>query len=221
MKHLLQLPSAVELCLVLEQENWLAVADEIRRGRCNVRSLDLHIPSVTRSEATEAVKAVASAIQLGCSLERLRLHTENGFTDEAGVALAEALTVNKTLRMIILSTAPPVHGRDVHNKATLGAPAYDAFSAMLRVNTSLVVELPPFETDGANESLRESHMQMRLEQRLNQVGRGRLLASRQEEYVGALNELNSYNAEDSPAFQVSCMYSLLRLDPSVVSVSSP
>jgi hypothetical protein len=216
MKHLLQLPADTSLVLVLEQENWLAVADEIRRGRCNVRSLDLHIPSVTISEATEAVKAVASAIQLDCNLEHLRLHTENGFTDEAGVALAKALTVNKTLRMVILSTVQPVHGRDVHNKATLGAKSYEAFSVMLRTNTNLNLELPPFENAGADEKLSESFLQLLIEQQLNQAGRGRLLASSQttkEEWVDALHELNSCNVDFPPAFQVSCLFSLLRLHP--------
>jgi hypothetical protein len=56
------------------------------------------------------------------------------------------------------------------------------------------------------------------------------LASRQttkEEWVDALRKLNFtqfddspllgvYNLNDSPAFRVSCLYSLLRLNPSVV-----
>jgi hypothetical protein len=58
---------------------------------------------------------------------------ENGFTDEAGVALAEALTVNKTLRMIPLS------------EATLGIQACEAFNAVLRVNTSIVLNLPSIQ----------------------------------------------------------------------------
>jgi hypothetical protein len=62
---------------------------------------------------------------------------ENDFTDEVGVALAEALTVKKTLCRIYLSVGV---GR---GKAKLGAPTYDAFSAMMRVNTSLVLDLPP------------------------------------------------------------------------------
>jgi hypothetical protein len=41
MKNLLQLQSTTALCLVLEKENWLAVTDEIRRGRCNVQTLTL------------------------------------------------------------------------------------------------------------------------------------------------------------------------------------
>jgi hypothetical protein len=100
---LVQLQSATDLCLVLEQKNWLVVADEIRRGRCNVQRLTLALLPVTTSEGTgtEAVKAVASAIRVDQNLEHLKFKMgENGFTDEAGVALAEALTVNTTLRMI-------------------------------------------------------------------------------------------------------------------------
>jgi hypothetical protein len=50
------------------------------------------------SNATEAVKAVSSAIQMDCDLEHLFLQMENGFSDEAGAAL----TVNVILRKIII-----------------------------------------------------------------------------------------------------------------------
>jgi hypothetical protein len=65
-KNLLQLQKATELRLVLEKGYWLAVTDEIRRGRCNVQALGLVMlhGTSTRSEATEAVKGVASAIRL-------------------------------------------------------------------------------------------------------------------------------------------------------------
>jgi hypothetical protein len=220
MKNLLQLQSAANLRLVLKHVNWLAVADEIRRGRCNVQNLSLFmLRPVTISEATEAVKAVASAIRMDQNLEHLILEMQNGFTDEAGVALAEALTVNKTLRKITVSarynfSAVP------QNKANLGAQAYEAFSSMLRVNTSLVLELPSFESGRLDGRLCESRKQMIIEQRLNEVGRGRLLSSSQatkEEWVDALHEMNSYDsaADDSPTFQIGCLYSLLRLHPAV------
>jgi hypothetical protein len=217
LKNLLQLNYAIRLLLALEKECWLAVADEIRRGRCNVQRLTLVMMQGTISEATEAVQAIASAIQMDRNLEHLTLKMEDGFTDEAGVALAEALTVNKTLHEITLST----HARTsqhVTYRATLGAKAYDAFGAMLRVNTSIILKLPPVEPACADdETLRESRKQMLIEQRLNRVGRGRLMASSQTtraEYVDALNDLNSYNVDKSPAFQVSCLYSLIRLHPS-------
>jgi hypothetical protein len=218
MKSLLQLPSAANLHLVLEKEHWSAVADEIRRGRCNVRSLDLAMHRGGISDATEAVKAVASGIRWDCNLEHLYLQLENGFTDEAGMALAEALTVNNTLRQIALSTSVRSH-RKVRKKATLGTHSYEAFAAMLRVNTDLVLKLPPLETTGEDARLLECRDQMRIEQRLNHVGRGRLLASIQttrEEWVEFLHELNSRDVDDPRAFRVSCLYSLLRLNPSVV-----
>jgi hypothetical protein len=215
-KNLLQLQSAAELHFVLKMSQWLVVAaDEIRRGRCNVQRLTLvmHKVHVTRSEtarseASEAVKAVASAIQMDCNLEYLTLEVSEGFTDEGCVALAEALTVNKTLRKIVLSKA-----------YTLGAQVYEAFSAMLRVNTNLVVELCSFEYPGGGERLLESRKQMMIEQRLNQYGRGRLLASKQttrEEYVDTLYKLSMYGCDEFPAFRLSCVFSLLRLNPSVV-----
>jgi hypothetical protein len=170
------------------------------------------------SEAAEAVKALASAIRLDRNLEYLYLQLEGGFTDEAGVALAEVLTINKTLRRLTVSI-DSFHGYQVRNVATLGVPAYKAFSAMLSVNTSLFLELPPFETDGVNDRLLESRKQMVIEQRLNQVGRGSLLSSSHQttrgDYVDALHVLSSCSVDDSPAFQVSCLYSLLRLHPAV------
>jgi hypothetical protein len=158
------------------------------------------MPQSSLSEGTEVIKAVARAIRLDLKLEYLYLRIV--FPDEAGVALAEALTVNTTLRKFDLR----------HCKAILVAQAYEAFSAMLRINTCLVLELPFNEFVGADERLRESREQMRIKQRLNQVGRGRLLASRQttrQAWVDALNELNSYNVDSSHAFQVGCLYAPL------------
>jgi hypothetical protein len=212
MRSLLQLQTTTELNVRLNMEQLLAVADEIRCGRCRVVSLILIVAlQATRSEATEAVKALASAIRLDRTLEHLTLEMQDVFTDEAGVALAEALTVNKHLRTIELL------------QATLGVRAYEAFSAMLRVNTSLVLKLPPFERAGVDEKLLASRKQMVIEQRLNRAGRGRLLASSsratREEYVDALHRLGTTNINDSPAFRLSCLYSLLRLNPSVICVS--
>jgi hypothetical protein len=105
-------------CVDLESVHWLAVADEIRQGRCNVQSLHLGLLQGASSNATEAVGVVASAIQLDQNLKSLRLRTEDGFADEAGVVLAEALAVHKTLRRI------PLYVIRVGNAdaAALGAP---------------------------------------------------------------------------------------------------
>jgi hypothetical protein len=222
MKNLLQLTPATKLYLVLEMDQLLAVADEIRQGRCKIKYLGLHMHQGSISDATEAVKIVANAIRFDSILEHLVFKMENGVTGEAAVALAEALMVNTTLRVVTVSDN------------TLGAQAYEAFAAMMRVNTSLVLEVPqvpPFRTPGAgDERILEFRKQMLIEQRLNKVGRGRLLASIQptkEEWVDALRKLSFtqfndspplpvYNLNESPAFRVGCLYSLLRLNPSVV-----
>jgi hypothetical protein len=222
-QNLLRLHSTTCLHLVLQTDLWLAVADEIRCGRCNVQTLTLSMLQAARSEAAEAVKAVASAIRLDRNIEFLYLQMENGFTDEAGVALAEALTVNKTLRMLDLSGTVPGGSRtNVRNPVSLGTQSYEAFSAMLLVNTSLVLELPPLDIAVRDERLFESCGQMRIEQRLNKVGRGKLLSSSQttkEEWVDAMHELSSNEVDDSDAFRLSCMYSLFRLNPEVVGMS--
>jgi hypothetical protein len=211
-KTLLQLPKDADLTLMLNAEQWLAVADGIRQGQCNIKSLSLDMLQSSFFEATKAVKAIASAIRLDHNLERLKLYLLNiDFMKEAVVVLAAALTVNKTLRRITLDLRPSRRPIDV-----LSAPVYDAFSAMLRVNTSLVLNLPPFEDAGGDQRLIDSRNQMRIEHGLNHVGRGKLIVSRQtprKEWVDALSDLNSRNVDERPEFNVSCLYSLLRLNP--------
>ena len=149
-------------------EHWVAVADGIGQAHCKIKHLWLVMLQSSSSATTQAVKAIASAIRLDRNLESLYLDMNNDFTDEAGVALAEALLVNTTLRKITLRPSPLVRGADA-----LSVSAYDAFSAMLRVNTSLVLKFfPPFDDEGGDESLVDSRNRMRIEQGLNEVGRG-------------------------------------------------
>jgi hypothetical protein len=162
MKALLQLPKDTELYLFqANKEYWLAVADGIRQGQCNIKTLHFPLRN-TGPQATEAVKAIASAIRLDRNLEHLTLRMTNDFNDEAGADLAEALTVNTTLRRLKLAGY-----RYVHHNATFSAPVYEAFSAMLRVNTSLRFEVPPFNDVVGDERLVDSRNQMRIEQGLN------------------------------------------------------
>jgi hypothetical protein len=210
-RNLLQLPTDIKLTLALTLDQWVVVADEIRLGRCLIKQLHLLLGHSSSSKATEAVKLVASAIQEDRHLEYLRLGMEDGFTDEAGVALAEALTINTTLHVLGLDD-DFFPSDPVHTKADLGAQAYEAFGAMLRVNTSIDLHLPAF--DATFGAIKPFH-QMHIEKRLNEVGRGRLLASIQtprEEWIIALQELN---APGDDLFEVGCRYSLLRLNPSV------
>jgi hypothetical protein len=98
-----------------------------------------------------------------------------------------------------------------------------SFSAMLRVNTSLVLQLPTIDTAVRDERLIESHNQMLIEQRLNEVGRERLLPSSNhtttEEWGRYPARFEQPCCQRSPAlFKVSCLYSLLRLNPTVLSM---
>jgi hypothetical protein len=219
MQNLLQLRPATDLHLALETEQWLAVADEIRQGRCEIKRLTLNMHRRTISEATEALEALASAIKLDYNLTHLTLRMENGFTDEESVALAEALTVNKTLLTITLSAKAAFSENNLPNTVELGVLAYLAFGAMLRVNTNLVLELPPLDDAVSDERIVDSRNQMRIEQRLNNVGRGRLLVPSQTtrvQWVDALHTLSTYDDVNvSPSFDVSCVYSLLRLQPAI------
>jgi hypothetical protein len=223
-RNLLHVPTDTQLSLVLTSAQWLAVADEIRLGRCLIKKLSLNIFLCSSSEANEASKAVASGgSPFGIPWAK---HKKGGFTDEAGVDLAEALTINKTLHAISLTDR--LFSYPVYAKASLGAQAYEAFRAMLRVNTSIELDLPLFDDAVGDEREIEYFNQMLIEQRLNEVGRGRLLASSQtprEEWINALQELNAPNDDDlfkignapndDDLFKIACLYSLLRLNPSI------
>jgi hypothetical protein len=220
-RNLLHLPTDTDLSLGLTPDHWPAMADEIRLGRCLIKNLSLDMIPSSSSEDTVAVKAVASAIRKDHHLESLELRMENGFTDEAGVTLAEALKINKTLRMLILDDGW-WDGDPVHSKPSLGAQAYEAFGAMLRVNASIELNLPPFDDAVGDQRLVDSCNQMRIEQGLNNVGRGRLLSSSlttRKEWVDALHELSSNVVDEASAFRVSCLYSVLRSNPTAVCMS--
>jgi hypothetical protein len=132
------------------------VAGEIQRGHCDLQNLTLTLAMLQRAPgsetietatetATVAVKAIASAIRQDHNLLTLVLEVKNGLTDEAGVTLAEALTVNKTLQKVVWVDNNIICCRDF-NALGFGAEAYEAFSAMLRINTSLTtLVLPPVE----------------------------------------------------------------------------
>jgi hypothetical protein len=219
-RNLLQLQTDTPLTLALRLDQWLAVADEIRLGRCLIKDLALCMVQSSSSEASEAVQAVASTIRGDRHFESFMLQMEDGFTDEAGVALAEALTINKTLHELKLDDNRTT-GNAVNTKASLGAQAYKEFGAMLRVNTRIRLDLPVLDAEVVDPRLVDSRNLMLIENRLNEIGRGNLLASSQtpkEEWVNALQKLTTLNGDDLfevDLFEVGCLYSLLRLNPSV------
>jgi hypothetical protein len=98
------------------------------------------------------VSHLASAIKLDRKLEHPVLSFGvHGWTIAASVALVEAFAANTSLCTGSLF------------EAILGVQAYQAFSVMLHVNTSLFPTLPRFQTAVADERPVDSHNQMRIE----------------------------------------------------------
>jgi hypothetical protein len=61
--------------------------------------------------------------------------------------------MKKTQRKITFFVEAERSSRQVQNADAPSAPAYEAFSAMLRVNTSLRLEVPPF-----NDTVRDQRL---------------------------------------------------------------
>jgi hypothetical protein len=72
-RNLLQPSTDTALTLGLTPDQWLAVADEIRLGRCFIKELFLMLPHRSSFNTTEAVKVLASAIREDRHLESLML----------------------------------------------------------------------------------------------------------------------------------------------------
>jgi hypothetical protein len=226
-RNLLRSSTLTSLHLIQKPEHWLVVADEIRHGRCNIRNLMLSTVASSSSEATESIVAIANAIKLQRhgSLESLTLQMGNGFTDKATMAVADALTVNQTLRKVSLTDKVRPYFEHVETKDCMGAQAYEAFSKMLQVNTSVNLYVPAPNCRAASacckvrtKLAREHYRQLCIEQRLNTVGRGNLLASSpttREAWVNALHDLNTRDNDDHPSFHLGSLYTLLQLNPAV------
>jgi hypothetical protein len=117
-RNLLHSPTVTTLHLSLKLDRWLAVADEIQRGRCDLQNLTLTMfelaSSMATETATEALKEIASAIWQDHNLKCLELRMDNCFMDEA-------LAVNKTLHKDVLVDAIAIFRRRP-NAAILGVP---------------------------------------------------------------------------------------------------
>jgi len=220
-RSLVRSPSLKELKLEGSVDSWLVVAEEIRNGRFHLEELALTRTLISCTLATtEALKAMIAALGCDSSLRKLVLGSTTGFTDQMGVALAKALTVNTTLREIHLSSAyKTVDGLESERPLDhLDVASYKAFALMAKTNTAITMGLPLLKSDASDET-RMQRDRLHIEGFMNEAGRGRLVTSStttRTEWVNALDILNDSTAEeDGPEFHLSCLYSMLQLNPSI------
>jgi hypothetical protein len=204
-------------------DSWLVVANEIQNGRFRLQKLVLTRTRVSSTLATsDAIDAIIEAIEQDSSLEHLTLRSTTGFTDEMGVALAKALTVNTTLRGIsvvdeydLFDNLEPEHPR-----SAFGAKAFKALASMLKTNTKVEIDLPQPRSEDTDKGTRTHFFQYVIEYMLNKAGRGTLLSSNlttRRDWINALDDMN-VRASDNECvseFHLSCVYSMLQLNPNM------
>jgi hypothetical protein len=198
--------------LDLRTTEWEAVAEIIGQESCHIQTLKL---STLRCPGIGAL-SLARAVGQNRHLQSLTLRLGTGFTDDLGVALAQALQVNTSLKELIL-----VDQWDYGFRTTdhMNIAAYQALRNMLRVNTSVVLKIPNFDTrwsPGLADSLVRSYYRMLIEMRLNAAGRGGLMLGSQASkaaWVRTLHELIVQDNDDDS--QVDCLFTLLKLNPSI------
>jgi hypothetical protein len=209
--------------LILEGgvDSWLVIADEIRNGFFRPETLVLVRTTASSAfETAEAIQVILGAIECNSSLRKLSLYSTTGFSDEMGVALAKALTVNTTMVWIDLQNTYTTSNSAYHPSQppnTLGAEAYKEFIAMLKINMNVRLKLPNLKSDADSET-RVQQSLMRIESNLNEAYCGSLVTSNQttrEEWVNALQRLNDSCKNDGASFHLSCVYSMLQRNPSL------
>jgi hypothetical protein len=197
---------------------WEVVAEIIGQESCMIQTLKLSTLRCPGGGSAGAV-SLARAVGLNRHIQSLTLRVGTGFTDVLGVALAQALQVNTTLRELIL-----VDQWDYGFRTTdhMNIAAYQALRNMLRVNTSVVLKVPALDcrwSPDLADIVRPYYDRMLIEMRLNAAGRGGLMlvgsqASRAA-WVNTLHELNAQEKNDDDDLQVDCLFTLLKLNPSI------
>jgi hypothetical protein len=211
---------AVLECLDLKTTEWEAVAEQIGQDSCRpIKTLQL---STLRCPGSGAL-SLARAVGQNRHLQSLTLRVGTGFTDAVGVALAQALQVNTTLRELVLMDQWDYGFRTTDH---MNVSAYQAMRKMLRVNTNVVLKLPDLDSGWGSsilvDTVRPYYDQVRIEMRLNAAGRGGLMlvgsqASRAA-WINTLYELIAQDDEvdnDIYGLKVDCLYTLLKLNPSL------
>lgn len=210
LRLLLRSKSLKELTLDgLTSSQWMLIMDEITQGQHSLAMLDLSLASSKGSN--ECALAAANVIQHDSVLQSLTLRVSSGFSNDAGVAFAHALTVNTTLQELDL-----MEGSDAHVKDRFGSESYQAMAEMLKVNTDHQLIVPMSSSPISEANVVSDYTEMVLEMELNRIGRGRLSpAASRAEWVQGLLDCKNVESSFAPNLDISCMFALLRLNPSV------
>jgi hypothetical protein len=173
-------------CLDLKTTEWEAVAEQIGQDSCHIETLKL---STLRCPGSGA-GSLARVVGQNRHLLSLTLRVGTGFTDALGIALAQALQVNTSLKELVL-----VGEWDYGFRTTdhMNIPAYQALRKMLRVNTSVVLKVPALDSrwnPDLVDIVRPYHDRMLIEMRLNAAGRGKLMLGSQASKVKWVNTLH-------------------------------
>jgi hypothetical protein len=199
--------------LDLKTTEWAAVAEIIGQESCHIQTLKL---STLRCPGAGAI-SLARAVEQNRHLLSLTLRVRTGFPDAVGVALAQALQVNTSLKELVL-----VDQWDFGFRTTdhLNISAHEAFRKMLRMNTSVVLKVPPRCSPDSIDMVRPYYDRMLIEMRLNAAGRGKLMLpgsqASKAKWVNTLHELIVQDdGKSDDDLQVDCLYTLLKLNPSI------
>jgi hypothetical protein len=218
LRLLLRAPTFTSLHMLATMDEWLVVANELQQNTACLKELVLS-SHFTKSDTNKAIGALATAIQQDEHLVRLRLEMCNGYTDDAGVALAEAMRLNTVLRHVDLDENGGCGEASGDTRNTMGCTAYKALTAMAVTRSDLKLGVPVVDKS-ASTADKEQYARMRIELRLNAVGRRQLLATSpttREAWVNGLVKLNtrSTDAQGNRNIQVDCLYTFLLLNPTV------
>lgn len=210
--------SPVLECLDLKTTEWESVAEVIGQDACRIKTLKL---STLRCPGSGA-EALARVVGQNRHLQSLTLRVGTGFTDALGVALAQALQANTTLRELAL-----VDQWDYGFRTTdhMNVSSYQALRKMLRVNTSVILKVPALDFRWSSDLVdivRPYYDRMRIEMRLNAAGRGGLMLGSQAARAAWMNTLYELitQAQVNDDLQVDCLYTLLKLNPSICHLDS-
>ena len=197
--------------LDLKTTEWEVVAEMFGQESCCIQTLKL---STLRCPGSGG-EALARAVGQNRHLQSLTLRVGTGFTDALGVALAQALQVNTTLKELVM-----VDQWDYGFRTTdhMNISAYQALRNMLRVNTNVVLQVPDLDARWSPDlvdMVRPHYDRMLIEMRLNAAGRGGLMLGSQASKAAWVKTLHELIVQDDDVLQVDCLYTLLKLNPSI------